>query len=257
MKTRTITLAIASLIGLSVVVWMGNRQVRLSREVKQLQGELVEARGEPADARPLPMPTARPGQNADLAGLDVAGQNAALRKKVSELRGEIATLKEQSEPIEERTLASPKPMRSWGHEQVLGEPNTPKHGDISSAWAPMAQNGGTEWLEVGFDNPVSLAEINVHETYNPGAISQIAVMMPDGSERVIWEGEFSSDDAVPGIVERAFQVDQEITADSVRIYMDTTRVSGWNEIDAVELVGTDDSRQWASSARASSTYARQ
>jgi len=94
----------------------------------------------------------------------------------------------------------------------------------------------------------------VHETCNPGAISRVAAMMPDGSEKVLWEGEIVAD-GDPSIVERVFQVDQDITADSVRIYLDTARVSGWNEIDAVQLVGTDNSRQWASSAHASSTYA--
>ncbi len=106
-----------------------------------------------------------------------------------------------------------------------------------------------------FDDAVPLAEINVHESLNPGAIRQVAVLMPDGSERVVWEGEFEAADEAPELVERAFQVNEEITADSVRIYMDTARVRGWNEIDAVELVGADGSRQWASGASASSTYA--
>ena len=40
---------------------------------------------------------------------------------------------------------------------------------------------------------------------------------------------------------------------AVRIVLDTTRSPGWNEIDAVELVGPQ-GRAWASEARASSTY---
>ena len=32
------------------------------------------------------------------------------------------------------------------------------------------------------------------------------------------------------------------------------RVAGWNEIDAVELIGRDGSRQWAKGANASSSY---
>jgi len=39
------------------------------------------------------------------------------------------------------------------------------------------------------------------------------------------------------------------------VYLDRRRVPGWNEIDAVELVGRDGSRQWATSAIASSSYA--
>lgn len=41
----------------------------------------------------------------------------------------------------------------------------------------------------------------------------------------------------------------------MRIYLDTALSPGWEEIDAVELVAKDGSRQWATSASASSTYA--
>jgi len=41
---------------------------------------------------------------------------------------------------------------------------------------------------------------------------------------------------------------------SVKVYLDTRRVPGWNEIDAVELVGRDGTRQWATAATAISTF---
>ena len=47
----------------------------------------------------------------------------------------------------------------------------------------------------------------------------------------------------------------EVTARTVKLYLDSAGVPGWNEIDAVELVGRDGSHQWARSATASSTYA--
>ena len=56
-------------------------------------------------------------------------------------------------------------------------------------------------------------------------------------------------------VERVFPVSGAISASGVRVYLDTQRVPGWNEIDAVELVGRDGSRQWAAHARASSSFA--
>ena len=40
----------------------------------------------------------------------------------------------------------------------------------------------------------------------------------------------------------------------MKVYLDTKRVAGWNEIDAVELIGRDGSRQWAKGASASSSY---
>ena len=41
----------------------------------------------------------------------------------------------------------------------------------------------------------------------------------------------------------------------VIVRLDTASVPGWNEIDAIELVGRDGSRQWAVAANASSSYA--
>jgi hypothetical protein len=46
-----------------------------------------------------------------------------------------------------------------------------------------------------------------------------------------------------------------VLANSIKVYLDTARVPGWNEVDAVELIGKDGSRQWAKRASASSTYA--
>jgi hypothetical protein len=75
--------------------------------------------------------------------------------------------------------------------------------------------------------------------------------MPNGSEKTIWEG---TEDTDTGIVERAVKVPKGIRSDQIRIELDTSRVPGWNEIDAVELVGTDGSRQWATESTASSYY---
>jgi hypothetical protein len=68
----------------------------------------------------------------------------------------------------------------------------------------------------------------------------------------LWEG---TSDA--GAAPRDFVVKAplNVTADAVIVYLDTTRVRGWNEIDAIEVVGRDGQRHWAASASASSTYA--
>jgi hypothetical protein len=142
--------------------------------------------------------------------------------------------------------------RSWGQEQATGAPDTMQAGDISTAWAPREQDGGEEWLHLDYSNQVQLAEVRVRETHNPGAISKVTAMLPNGQEVVLWEGVDQ-----PGVapVEKSFPVNGNITAASVKVYLDTKRIPGWNEIDAVELVGRDGSRQWASQARASSSYA--
>ncbi|MFN0127879.1 MAG: hypothetical protein ACKV19_14460 [Verrucomicrobiales bacterium] len=140
---------------------------------------------------------------------------------------------------------------SWSPGQVAGAPDTANHGDYSTAWASQSQDGGKEWLNVKYAEAVEIREINIHETYNPGAISKVSAMMPDGSERVIWEGTMNPEE---GIIERAVPVPPGIRSDQIRVELDTSRVPGWNEIDAVELVGRDGSRQWATEGTASSYF---
>jgi hypothetical protein len=142
--------------------------------------------------------------------------------------------------------------RGWGPEQMTGAPDTFQAGDISTAWAPMAQDGGTEWAALDFERAVEIAEVRVRETYNPGAISKITALLPNGSETVLWEGVEPPAEAP---VDMSFSVPPGTVASSVKVYLETSRVPGWNEIDAVELVGRDGSRQWARHAKVSSSYA--
>jgi hypothetical protein len=144
-------------------------------------------------------------------------------------------------------------QRPWGPEQLVGPPNTHEGGDIATAWAPRQSSGtGEEWVHVNYDRAVELAEIRVRETYNPGAISRVAAVLPTGREVVLWQG---VEPAAEAPVDTTFPLPPGVTARSLRIYLDRTRAPGWNEIDAVELVGKDGSRQWASSASTSSSYA--
>jgi hypothetical protein len=145
-------------------------------------------------------------------------------------------------------------QRNWGPEQVLGPPNTHAAGDIPTAWAPLSSRGGAEWLQVNYDRAVDISEIRVRETYNPGAIAKVVAVLPNGREAIVWEGVTPP---VEAPIDTAFGAPAGLQAQSVKIYFDRTRAPGWNEIDAVELVGRDGSRQWASSAAASSSFAEQ
>jgi hypothetical protein len=140
---------------------------------------------------------------------------------------------------------------SWSPGQAAGEPNTARAGDFSTAWASQDPDGGAEWIQLKYGKSVEISEINIHETYNPGALSKVTARMADGSEKTLWEGVEPADEAP---VERAITVPPGIRSDQIKVYLDTARVAGWNEIDAVELVGRDGTRQWASESTASSYY---
>jgi hypothetical protein len=140
----------------------------------------------------------------------------------------------------------------WSPEEATGEPDTPVAGDMKSAWATLEQNKGDEWLRLEYKTPVAVQSIRVRETFNPGAVSKVTAFAGDGTEVLIWEGTAPAQDAP---AEFEVTSDVNVFSRSVKVYLDTTRVEGWNEIDAVQLVGRDGSEQWAVGASASSTYA--
>ena len=146
----------------------------------------------------------------------------------------------------------PPAKRPWGPEQATGAPDTEQAGDMPTAWASLNPDDGVEWLRVDFDQAVTISEVRIRETFNPGAVSKVVAVLQDGKERVLWEGRDPTAEAPADFVVKA---QGDVVGKSMKVYLDSNRVEGWNEIDAVELVGKDGKRQWASHASASSTYA--
>jgi hypothetical protein len=150
-------------------------------------------------------------------------------------------------------LLSPDSRRSWGPEQATGAPDTMEAGDRASAWASREPNAGPEWLKLDYAKEVEIAEVRVRETYNPGAVVRLTAVFPDGRESLLWEG---AEPPAQAPVDRPFTPSfGAVRGRSLKIYLDTRKVLGWNEIDAVELIGKDGTRQWATNAAASSTFA--
>ena len=150
-----------------------------------------------------------------------------------------------------RALAALK-GKHWATIQMTGAPDTPLGGDMQTAWASKAGDMGEVWVELDFAHAVTPDDVRVHETYNPGAIVAVMAKSPTGAWKTIWRGSAPLQQAPawfePPVDAVAFRTR------TIKLVLDTNRVAGWNEIDAVELVG-DGTRQWAQAARASSSYA--
>ncbi|MBM3473300.1 MAG: hypothetical protein FJX75_08545 [Armatimonadetes bacterium] len=142
--------------------------------------------------------------------------------------------------------------RAWSPEQATGPRDTLQGGDMQTAWASRTPDGQPEWLLLGYDKPVDIAEVRIWETYNPGAVTKVTAMLDDGTEVPLWEGDDPTT-VTPG--ELLVTVEGNAQAKRVKVYIDSPTHPGWNEIDAVELVGKDGTRQWASGATASTSYA--
>jgi len=151
---------------------------------------------------------------------------------------------------------APNGKRSWGPEQAAGEPDTFQAGDIVTAWASLTPDEAQEWLQLEYEKAVTIAGVNVRETYNPGAVCKVTALAGEAGgeleEVVLWEGADPTREA-PGVF--AVPVQGEVTAKRVKVYLDSPRVSGWNEIDAVGLADEAGKTYWAVRAEASSSYA--
>lgn len=121
--------------------------------------------------------------------------------------------------------------------QATGPSNTPLAGDYATAWAAQTADGGEETLELTFDVPVNPSGVAIFESYNPGAVVLIEALDIDNNTWVtIYEGvaeatEETSRVFVPELTPVDFVTNQ------IRLTLDTAAVSGYNEIDAVQLFG--------------------
>ena len=142
--------------------------------------------------------------------------------------------------------------RPWSALQATGAPDTPISGDLATAWASAEGEMGEVTLDLTYDKAVRVDRVRIHETNAPGAIAKVQAKGPDGTWDTIWEGR-----ALAGKSPNWFAPTVNVTrytTIAIRLVLDTDRVDGWNEIDAVELEG-DGIRQWATGATASSSYA--
>ena len=246
-------LLIAAFGVLTVTLWLQGRRTAAEVEHLRAQQQVLSKsdaaiRRADTEARERRDPIAEEPVLAD--GL------AAAQARIDALEQDLASVVDSlNTAIDRLNSASVQAERArqpaWSAGQAVGEPDTMTAGDQRTAWAPATADGGTEWLQVGFENAVEIAQVVVRETCGAGCIAKVAAILEGGREVVIWQGRR---DASDGIVDAPFSAPPGLTASSVKVYLDTARVPGWNEIDAVELVGRDGSRQWAATSSASSSY---
>ena len=126
----------------------------------------------------------------------------------------------------------------WAAHQATGEPNVDDCGDNANAWASEAPNQ-LEWLELTYDVAVVPSEINIYQSYNPSQVVEVQVMDTEGATYTIWTGEPQETAYCPDLMTITIELDYEIVVNKVVVVVDQSIWSvGWDEIDAVELVGT-------------------
>jgi hypothetical protein len=125
---------------------------------------------------------------------------------------------------------------SWSPEQMIGVPNVKKYGDNGNAWASKEQDKGEEWVKLTFEKEVNATEVRVKETYNAGAITKIILIDNTNKSHVVYESKSETKEKKIQYLVAKFPK-TSYKAKIVKIKIDSKTITGWNEIDAVQLVG--------------------
>jgi len=163
----------------------------------------------------------------------------------------------------------------WGPEQILREPSTEFYTDSNLAWCPdtkdgtgtstndfdevghedtwnrdavFANSGYTEYIEVKFETPVYVSDIEVGEVRGCGSIVRVhAQESGTNNSMVVYSGQPDTEcDADDGLARLTNTINRfspprlcnpPFLADTVRVEMDTRAVADWNELDYVKVIG--------------------
>lgn len=126
---------------------------------------------------------------------------------------------------------------SWNALQAVGEPDVSECGDDSYAWA-SEYDDGVDYIELYYATPVIPYELTVVQSFNPSQVIDITGITENGDEYIIWQGQPEVIDTCPDWMVITIEPDSAIYINKIRITVDQSILGlGWNEIDAVELVG--------------------
>jgi hypothetical protein len=134
------------------------------------------------------------------------------------------------------TYNDAKEMDQWAANQTAGPPNVEKYADDGNAWAPKEQNAGLEWLDLTYVKPVHATEVRVRESYGSGAVIKIELQDHKGAWHTVWTGTDTTK-GLDYLIAKFPKTDYQAT--HVKVTLATNLIPGWNEIDAVQLVGTE------------------
>jgi hypothetical protein len=108
---------------------------------------------------------------------------------------------------------------------------------LASAWA-SADSTSVDWLEVRFDVPVTPTQVNIYESNSPSQVVKVEMIDAAGGYHEVYSATPKAEETCPYVL--SIQVNgANYQAVGAKITIDQSVLNlAWNEIDAVELVGT-------------------
>ena len=206
---------------------------------KETPNNMSATSSAPAPAASAPAATAQPAAQAAAAD----GSSADTTAKLAGAQWALKQDEIKSDPKGQWAIAATasssyqdaQGQASWSANQATGAPNVDKYGDDGNAWTTKTQDAGIEWLDLKYPRAVHAEEVRVRESCGSGAVIKIEVFDEQGSAHTVWAGNDPTTDLNYLMVKfpkTAFKTDR------VKVTLATNVVPGWNEIDAVQLVGS-------------------
>lgn len=127
----------------------------------------------------------------------------------------------------------------YSPEKVLGEPNAYPHGEVSAeAWSPKRENASEESIEVSFKKSLRPQQVAVVESANPGSVSKIELVDTKGERYAVYNNDNPGPLPVPFRVLSVNFPQTPYRVVGVVVTMQTDRVEGFNQIDAIGIAET-------------------
>jgi hypothetical protein len=181
-------------------------------------------------------PVAAAGEDPEVtrkrAELDRAMADDAIKR---DPQGQWAVLAEASSSYAGETKdigAGYHPMRA------TGAPDVPTYADEGRAWTAKESDAGIEWLELSYLKAVNATAVRVRQSYGPGAIAKVELFDDAGKAFTVWQGPDNAKYAPSTIAWLEAKFDKTtFKTQKIRLTLATNLVPGYNEIDAVQLLG--------------------
>jgi hypothetical protein len=120
--------------------------------------------------------------------------------------------------------------------QATGPPNVDHESDNAAAWTSKTSDAGIEWLDLTFPNAVHATGLRIRESDGAGAIVRVEIFDDSGAVHSLWTGT----DPTKGLNYFVLTFPKTTyKTNHVKVTLATNLIPGWNEIDAVQLLGTD------------------
>jgi hypothetical protein len=125
----------------------------------------------------------------------------------------------------------------WAAIQAIGAPDTPRCGDYQTAWA-TAGSDTIETLVLTYTLSVHVTAINIVQSFNPNQVTRVELVGDFDRATTVYESHPAQIDQPCPFTLTVPVAKTERLYDTIRITVDQSVLGlGWNQIDAVELVG--------------------